>query len=294
MSFSSDIKMELTENLPNSRCCRSSLLYGMMECGRGFSNRDISIQTEQAAVADMYTTLLWRCCKVPAFREDGGFIIVNVQEDKRGRILEQFGHRQNEISLRVNRGVFDCDRCVAEYLRGVFLVCGNVSDPQVDYHLELNIPSYTLSKDLELLLEEIDLPAKRFRRKGDNVLYYKDSAQIEDFLTLIGASNSSMEVMNVKIIKDLRNNLNRQNNCETANMAKTAGAVVKQLQAIRVLEEKQALLLLPEELQKIAILRKENPEASLSVLAKMCTPPLSRSGLNHRLNKIIEISKEYS
>lgn len=253
--------------------------------------RDISIQTEQPVVADVYTTLLWRACKVASFREDSGYTIVNVAEDKRKQILEQFGHKTNEVSLRLNRAVFDCERCVSSYLKGVFLICGNISDPNTDYHLELNIPSYTLSKDLELLLEEMELPAKRLRRKGDNVLYYKDSGQIEDFLTLIGASNASMEMMNVKIIKELRNSLNRVNNCETANIDKTSMASAKQRKAVQKIEAKGAMYLLPEDLQMVATLRMENPEMSLSKLCKLCDPPMSRSGLNHRLERIVEFAE---
>ena len=293
MSFSSDIKMELIENMPSARCCRSSLLYGMMECGRNFSERDISIQTEQPAIADFYTKLLWRCCRVPAYREDGGFAIVNVQESKRLKILEQFGHKEREVSLRLNRAVFDCEKCAAAYLKGVFLICGNISDPNTDYHLELNIPSYTLSKDIELLLEEMELPAKRLRRKGDNVLYYKDSSQIEDFLTLIGASNASMEMMNVKIIKDIRNAVNRANNCETANMDKAASAVAKQMKAIELIEKNHGVGLMPEDLQKTMQLRKDNPEKSLRELCSLFDPPVSRSGMNHRLERIIAFSKQF-
>lgn len=293
MSFSSELKMELIKTMPNSRCCRQSMLYGMMECGRGFSTREMSIQTEQSAIADMYIALLWRCCKVPAFREDGGFTIVNVSENKRLEILEQFGHQENEISLRLNRAVFDCEKCLAAYLKGVFLACGNISDPNTDYHLELNIPSYTLSKDLELLLEEMELPAKRLRRKGDNVLYYKDSGQIEDFLAMIGASNAAMEMMNVKIMKEIRNSVNRANNCETANMDKTASAVAKQLYAIELIQKNHAISMMPEDLQQVAAVRIKNPEMSLRELSEQCDPPMSRSGLNHRLTRLIEFSKQF-
>ena len=294
MSFSSDIKQALTAALPQAACCRAALLYGLLECGRGFSALDISLQTEHAAVAELTETLFAEQCRVPLVREQGRFVILSVGAAHRAAVLHRFGHREDDVSIRLNRGNFDCESCATAYLRGVFLACGAVSDPNADYHLELNVPSYTLSRDVELLLAEEGLPPKRLRRKGDYVLYYKDSGQIEDFLTLIGASSASLEMMNVKIMKDIRNSVNRVNNCESANMDKAIAAGTRQAELIRRIERNGGLAQLPDELRPLAKLRMDNPDLSLRELGQALEPPLSRSGVCHRLARICRLAEELS
>lgn len=294
MSFSSDIKRALTAAIPESVCCRTALLYGLLECGRGFSALDLSLQTEHAAVADLVETLFAEQCRVPLIREQGRFVILSVDAAHRAAVLHRFGHREDDLSIRLNRGNFDCEHCAAAYLRGVFLACGAISDPNADYHLELNVPSYTLSRDVELLLTEEGLPPKRMRRKGDYVLYYKDSGQIEDFLTLIGAASASLEMMNVKIIKDIRNAVNRVNNCENANLDKSIAAGARQAAAIRRIERHGGLAQLPDELYPLAQLRLNNPDLSLRELGQALQPPLSRSGVCHRLARICRWADELS
>ena len=286
MSFSSDIKRALAGTLPESPCCRAALLYGLLECGRAFSALDISLQTEHPAVADLTETLFSEQCRVPLAREQGRFVILSVDGAHRAVVLHRFGHREDDVSIRLNRGNFDCEGCTAAYLRGVFLACGAVSDPNADYHLELNVPSYTLSRDVQLLLTEEGLPPKCLRRKGDYVLYYKDSGQIEDFLTLIGATSASLEMMNVKIIKNIRNSVNRMNNCENANLDKSIEAGARQAEAIRRIERHGGLRQLPEDLRPLAQLRRDNPDLSLRELGQVLEPPLSRSGVCHRLTRI--------
>ena len=294
MSFSSDIKRALAGTLPESPCCRTALLYGLLECGRGFSALDISLQTEHAAVADLAETLMAEQCRVPVLREQGRFVILSVAAADRAAVLHRFGHREDDVSIRLNRGNFDCEGCAAAYLRGVFLACGAISDPNADYHLELNVPSYTLSRDVELLLAEEGIAPKRLRRKGDYVLYYKGSGQIEDFLTLIGAASASLEMMNVKIIKDIRNSVNRVNNCENANMDKAIAAGARQAEAIRRIEQNGGLRQLPEDLRPLAQLRMDNPDLSLRELGQALEPPLSRSGVCHRLARICQWADELS
>ena len=290
MSFSADIKQEIVTKLPSSACCRQAMLYGMLECSRGFSLREMSLQTELPAVADAYSSLLWKCCRVPTLREEGGFSIVTVADEWRPRVLRHFGHGQNDLTLRLNRGMFDCDACQNAYLRGVFLACGAVSDPETDYHLELNVPSPALCRALETLLGELDLPPKTLTRKGACVLYYKDSEQIEDFLTRIGAASASLQMMHVKMMKDIRNNVNRANNCEAANLDKTISAAAEQCRAVRVIEENGGLQALSDELRTLAELRRDNPDLSLRELGAMLEPPLSRAGVCHRFRRIREVA----
>ena len=294
MSFSSDIKRALAAADLPSPCCRAALLYGLLECGRGFSALDISLQTEHAAVADLTEALFAEQCRVPLDREQGRFVILSVDAAHRAAVLHRFGHREDDVSVRLNRGNFDCEQCPAAYLRGVFLACGAISDPNADYHLELNVPSYTLSRDVELLLTEEGLAPKRLRRKGDYVLYYKDSGQIEDLLTLIGAASASLEMMNVKIMKDIRNSVNRVNNCENANQDKAIAAGARQAEAIRRIQRHGGLTQLPEDLRPLARLRMDNPDLSLRELGQALQPPLSRSGVCHRLARICRLADDLS
>ena len=290
MSFSADIKQEIVTKLPSAACCRQSMLYGLLECSRGFSTREMALQTELPAVADAYSSLLFKCCRVPTLREEGGFSIVTVADEWRPRVLKHFGHGQNDLTLRLNRGVFDCDTCQNAYLRGVFLACGAVSDPETDYHLELNVPSPALSRALETLLCELDLPPKTLKRKGNTVLYYKDSGQIEEFLTRIGAGSAALEMMHIKMMKDIRNNVNRANNCEAANLDKTISAAAEQCRFVRVIEKHGGLQTLPEDLRVLAELRRDNPDLSLRELGELLEPPLSRAGVCHRFRRLREIA----
>lgn len=292
MSFSAQVKQELTGEMPEKACCRAALLYGLLECGRGFSLRDISLQTEYAAVAEMYASLLREVCRVEPDRQEAGFTILSVASAARERVLHRFGHTGTEVALRLNRGNFDCDDCAAAYLRGAFLACGAVSNPSSDYHLEFNVPTVLLSRDIHTLLSELGFTVRQIRRKGDNVLYFKDSEQIEDCLTLIGAPAASLEMMNVQMVKDIRNNVNRVQNCENANIDRTVEAAAVQLAAVRRIEEHGGLQQLPDDLRELAQLRRDNPELSLRELGETLSSPLSRSGVNHRLRRIVAFAEK--
>ena len=190
--------------------------------------------------------------------------------------------------MRLNRANLDCDGCAPALLRGAFLVCGAVSNPESDYHLEFSMPYYNLSRDLLALLRELEFSAKYVCRKGTHVIYLKESEQIADCLTLMGAQSASLEMLGVKVLKSIRNDVNRAANCETANIGKTVAAAMAQVQAVRRLSETGVLDTLPESLQKLAALRVENPDLSLRELGALCDPPLTRSGVNHRLQRLLD------
>ena len=158
--------------------------------------------------------------------------------------------------------------------------------------MEFSVPYFNLSKSLLTLLDEIELKPKYVNRNGYNVVYFKGSESIEDCLYLMGASNAMFEMMNIKIVKDFRNKANRQANCETANINRMVNAVSEQIMAIDKIWQKKGKEYLPENLQQVAEIRYENPDLSLAELAALCNPPLSKSGINHRLKRIVEISKE--
>lgn len=167
-----------------------------------------------------------------------------------------------------------------------------MTNPEVDYHLEFSVPFLNLSRDLVTLLRELGLSAKQARRAGGYVVYFKESESIEDCLTLMGATSAALELMGVKMVKDIRNNINRVTNCESANIDKTVAAAAVQSEALRKIERTVGLDALPEELREIAYLRLENPELSLRELGEALDRPLTRSGVNHRLRRILEFAEK--
>ena len=181
------------------------------------------------------------------------------------------------------------------FIRGAFLVCGNVTDPEKDYHLEFAVPHMKLAGDLSRVLSEtgiITTEPNVVRRKGSYVVYIKGSDNIADLLTYMGAPMSSLELVQRKIYKSVRNKVNRQINSETANSNKTAAAAAKQIIAIEKIKNTKGLEYLSDDLRELALLRLENPEYNLRELGEALSSPISRSGVNHRLMRIIEISQE--
>ncbi len=294
MSFSADVKVELAAVRTARGCCMAAQCYGMLAFAHAYNGEEISLQTEYRVVADAYSRLAQTCCSVPqpevvTTKRRGDFFTVALSEPwMRTRALERFGHTAAEGTVRMNRGNLDCDSCAAALLRGAFLVCGAVTDPTFGYHLEFRMPYYNLGKDLLALLRELDFSAKYVCRKGTHVIYLKDSEQIADCLTLMGAQSAALEMLGVKVLKSIRNDANRAANCETANIDKTVTAATMQIQAIERLEAAGMLANMPEALQQLAHLRVENPDMSLRELGENCNPPLSRSGVNHRLQRLLD------
>ncbi|HBT64694.1 MAG TPA: DNA-binding protein WhiA [Ruminococcaceae bacterium] len=298
MSFSSDVKKELAQLLPNEPCCFAAQAYGLLECGRSFSASSISLHTENSAVCQAYQSFIKHSCCIDneSFEHivrTSGINVINVHQDAdRIKILNRFGHSLSDITIRLNRANFECEQCAAAYIRGAFLSCGALTDPNTDYHMEFSIPYYRLSLDIMALMGEMSIHVRLVRRKGIYIIYLKESGQIEDCLTLMGATNASLEIMGVKIIKDIRNTANRIANCENANIDKTVAASLAQITAIRIIQQRRGLDSLPDELRELAELRLNNPDLSLREMGELLPKPLSRSGVNHRLKRIIEISKE--
>lgn len=297
MSFSSEVKDELARLVPARPCCAAAQTYGMLECGHAYSAAAVSLQTENAAVAQVYRTMVSEICRLPEEvwefpdRASGVHIVGIADPAARLRALERFGHAAGEVAVRLNRANLECEECASAYLRGAFLSCGAVTNPSADYHMEFSVPHFRLSRDLLALMQELGFGARLVRRKGSHIVYLKESEQIEDALTLMGAVGASLELMNVKIVKDIRNTANRIANCESANIDKTVSASLAQIEAIRRIERKGAMDGLPEELRELARLRTEHPELSLRELGELLPEPLSRSGVNHRLRRILEYAE---
>lgn len=296
MSFCSKVKNELL-NLRPSVCCKPSYVYGFMLFGRSFSIKRISLQTGNEKVAEGYSDAIFSVYRVRPEISVGGSVRPTykaevISEADRLKILASMDFGISETTI--NRELFSRECCAMAFIRGAFLSCGNINDPEKEYRAEFNIKNEALADEFLQLLEDFEINMKKSVRKSGVQLYTKDSAVIEDLLTLIGAGKVTLDIMDTKIMKSVKNNINRARNCDNANITKTVEASIKQRTAIEYLEKAERLYSLPQELLDAALLRKNNPEATLKELCKLSESPLTVSGLNHRLSKIISIYEEIS
>ena len=284
MSFTVEVKNELCgEELSKKQ--EKILFYGFCYC---LKNNEFF--TESESIKNYIKIFI----KNNTTNKTGSKTVITAV-NRRGRngFLFDFGKDNFEITeTRLDRNLLDGrDESTGLFLRGAFLACGVVTDPNKSYHLEFSVGDKEKSRELHRIITESGMKVKTSCRKDKHILYSKDSEAIADILTYIGAMLSSMEVMNAKIYKDVRNNVNRAVNCETANIDKTIEAGRKQAAAIEIIENTKGLGFLSEDLRKIAEIRKENIDLSLSDIGKMVDPPISRSGVYHRLKKICEIAE---
>lgn len=295
MSFSSELKEELLRIEPENPCCLLAESYGLMLFGRGFSAKELSISTENKAVALKYQYLVKRLCeKEPCLLHATAKkykVEVEHRED-RLRVLSAFGYDGTERARRLNWSNIQEDCCVGAFLRGAFLSCGTINSPEKNYHLEFVVPHYNLSRDLKKFLENSDFSPKEVRRNGLYVLYFKKTEEIQNLLGIMGASKFVMEFIDVIVYKDIRNNVNRRLNFESANLNKTVNAAMRQIELIEKLQKTDAFSELPDELREIAHLRLENPDYSLKQIGEEMAPPMSRSGVNHRLHRLCDMAEK--
>ena len=290
MSFSSQIKSELSLIDNINECCNHAQVYGLVLFAH-YSGLDISFKTENPDVFNLYCKSIYRETGAePRIITGKAKMMTAVIEgaEAKEKIRSCFGHSSKETSLRINYANFQNECCINSFLRGAFLACGSVSDPQKSYHLEFVVPHKKLSSDLIRLFNELDLSPKYIMRKGSHIVYFKDSESIEDFLAYIGAQNASLYLMNVKIEKDVKNQVNRKLNFEMYNLEKTVSASNRQIEAIEYIEKTSGLSILNDKAKLVAKLRKNNPEATLSELQKLTDNSISKSGIKHILDRITE------
>ncbi len=299
MSFSSDIKKELCTLEIYDRELLRAELYGMLIFGKTFRGDRIVFTTESVDAVRRITMLLQNLYmpiieKQTALRAKSGqsrlFRISVIDSDECRRIFEDFGHSAGQVTLRVNRANIPSEELSAAFIRGVFLSCGSASDPMKSYHAEFCVPHKNLAADLCKILGEVTecgFSPKTVLRSGNYIVYFKGSEQICDLLTYIGAPIAAMEIMGTKAVKQVRNNINRRINGEMANIGKVASASARQIEAIKIIKNTRGIETLPEDLREIAVLRLENPEMSLRDLGQNLDPPISRSGANHRMQRLL-------
>ena len=294
MSFSSNVKQELCR-LPISRRQEAAAeLYGILLYCNAFTAELIRITTESRDLADRLPRLMKKVAgfsfdQEPEAEETGKLVFTVDSQEKIHKIFAQFGlSAAKDVTLHVNYGILEEDEERLAFLRGAFLSGGSVTDPAKRYHLELTTSHYKVSRETCALLLDAGFSPKETTRGGNSILYFKQSNLIEDFLTAIGAPVCAMGVMEAKVEKDLRNGVNRRVNCDSANADKIVLAAQEQLDAIRELDRKYGLDTLPDILQETAMLRIANPESSLADLARLASPPVSKSCMSHRLKKLLE------
>ena len=298
MSFSSNVKAELCKDSLSKKSCAVAEGYGVLLYCNTFSSTEIRIITESRDFAARLPRLFKKAFGItfdqePAAQDRGKLQFAISSEDKIAKIFETLQmDLKASLTLHVNFGMLEEEAECMAYLRGAFLAGGSVTDPAKRYHLEMTTSHYKVSRETCALLIECGFSPKELSRGGNNILYFKQSDYIEDFLTAIGAQVSAMGVMEAKVEKDLRNGVNRRVNCETANLTKVVDASMGQMAAIRALEEAGELDKLPGKLRETALLRRENPEATLQELAAMPDPPVSKSAMNHRMRKLVALANE--
>lgn len=224
------------------------------------------------------------------FVQDTKNDLMNLQAPNKKCCRESYQHGQ-ALKDKVIKNNFICDDCLKYFLRGVFITYGTITNPHKSYHMEIIVNNREAADSLFDLLSEIGMEPKKIKRKNHYILYYKESEIIVDFLNLIGANKSAFHIMNTKILKEIRNNANRLANCDTANIDKTVSAAKTHMDAIKILISGGIIHKMPNELKETAYLRLNNPDITLNELAQLHNPPISKSGVNHRLKKLTDIAR---
>lgn len=306
MSFSTTTKEELARIETTKECCRLAELASLIRMDGTLQisanqQYSLNVTTENASVARKIYNLAKELLQLPAdivvrrklrLKKNNSYL---VKIYPRGLDdLQKLGivNKEGEIQAGIEKSLIKrrCDQ--KAYLRGAFLAGGSISNPEGNYHLEIITNDEVLAQDISLLFHKFALNAKVSIRKNFHVVYLKESEHIFEFLALIGAHKALFEFENIRILKGMRNQVNRIVNCETANLNKTVDAAVRQVENIKMIEGSIGFQALPDNLQEIARLRLEFPDATLKELGEMLIPKVGKSGVNHRLRKIDEIAEK--
>ena len=248
--------------------------------------------TENLTVARKYSILVKKAFQYSIEMSVRGHQYILYILDEEDALTFSKALKLGEGKTLVHELVVQRSCCKRVFIRGLFLACGSVSDPARGYHLEMALGSMGKAREVIRLLQAFEIEAKMVERKKNYIVYVKEGARIVDLLNVMGAHVALMDFENVRILKDVRNSVNRQVNCETANIKKTVSAAARQIEDIQYIRDTSGFGTLPKGLAEIAIIRLEHAEVSLKELGGMLDPPIGKSGVNHRLRKLSEIAQE--
>lgn len=299
VSFSGSVKAEICRAIPQKRCCACAMSFGILLFCNTFSMDCIRIITESYEFAQILPKLFKKAFSVefdvkPETEWVGKMNFQINDPAKIETIMSAYGFDPRDtLSMHINLAVVEDDCCKASFLRGAFLAGGSVTDPSKGYHAELATTHQSVAREGYRLIEEaVGFAPKCAARGGGQVLYFKQSERIADYLTYLGAPVAAMGIMEAKLEKELNNNVNRRCNCDDANTSKVVEASQEQISAIRILKEKGMIANLPIKLQQAAIAREKNPELSLTELAALMEPPITKPAMNHRMKKLMALAQE--
>lgn len=309
MSFSHETKNELSRLMPRKRCCLKAELAALVLFGgvNGLKGKDetdsLAVNTENAATARKVFKLFKALYPVPVkvgavkkrqFKKNKVYVVKAHPDKNYPQIIRALGLDDDEGQRleRLPERLVRSRCCKRAYLRGAFLARGSVNKPEGEYHLEITCATDDLARDLQKLMEQMRLESKISERKNSIVLYIKESEQIADFLRIAGASSALLEFENVRVVKSVRNQVNRQVNCETANLGKTVAASMRQSMAISRLIDNVGLQAIPQPFREVAVLRLEHPDYSLRELGSLMNPPLSKSGVAYRMRRLEDMAEK--
>lgn len=310
MSFSAETKNELARVFSDNKCCNISELSAIVRLSgsiqiAGYKKLNLKISTELNSTARKVFKLLKSnfginteisVNKNQMLKRNSSYVLIITNDMGAKDLLRELGILSEEEGFltmnKVPENLVKDNECVRAFIRGAFLGGGSISDPEKNYHLEFVTNNEDFAESLKDLINSLGFNSKTVSRKNNYVVYLKESEQISDLLNIIGAHQALLSLESTKIVKEMRNNVNRLVNCETANLSKTVNAAVRQIENIKYIEEKIGLNHLPPNLREIAMLRIEYEDLTLKELGEMAKPELSKSAVNHRLRKIEQIADD--
>lgn len=285
MSFTRETKEILACGLPEKECCRDAMLYGMLLFTAQAEDKLISLTTEIRSIAEIFLALINSRFQINAEMKAGTSLYkVELSDKDSAFVCALFP----PMSRRIRRELLSCGKCGEAFFRGVFLVSGFVNPPEKTARLELSTPDADLACDTAALLTAHFRLPKLSVRRGNQILYYRDAESVEYFLSYIGANKASFTIMNAQMLKEKRNEINRKANFEYANISKTVHTAGRYMDAIRALLQSGDFDKLSPELRRTAKLRLENDTMTLSELGALENPPISKSQVSKRLQKIMD------
>ena len=294
MSFADDVREELCELPIKKPCCQKAMTLGLLLPARMGEQKEITVRLKHEPVATLASAMIRRHYgKAPESEMRGAcghrYYDLSFSSPAFYKTYRQLREPACDMETTLH---FACESCQSSFVKGAFLSSGTLNDPHKSFHLEFLLPDGEAADLLSAVLDRVGYPPRRIARKNGVGVYFKDGGSVEDVVALMGAQHTIFEIINSRIERDIRNNENRATNCVAKNIEKTISAATRQIEAINRLLEHGKLERLPEPLRLTAMVRYRNPDATLDELVRLHEPPISKSGLNHRLAKLISEAEE--